>query len=290
MFGFGVAGFRYTRFIKNGGFVRGWLLATLASLIYGMVTNSPVILPDRHFEYLMAPLSIIATYGIGSIFLNLDYESLAKWWTDGVSRIHKKSFNLTRKTRIIQKHQLLYIVVVVLLVTTNAVSVYPSHVSLNVAYEGITSENMAVIDWMDKNLDKNTSVIASDHRLARMAEAVGFNTTNNEAIAMWDAKNLTGYIKELYGIGTNYGKYHGRITHVVIDDIMKDVVVHVGEEDTVYMTNETSQEAYEKFLKQPFELIYRNETIDPDTEEVLHWADVYQVNWTYIEKQNVLIA
>jgi hypothetical protein len=284
MFGFGVAGFRYTRFIKNGGFVRGWLLAILVSLVYGTVTNSGVILPDRHFEYMMAPLSIIAVYGIGSIFLNVDRESLSKRWSRGISHVHKPRFNLHEKTRIVQKRQIIYLLVVVLLVTTNAVSVYPSHVSLKASYEGITNEDVSVIEWMDKNLDKNTSIIASDHRLARMAEALGFNTTIDEAIVIWDAKNFTGCINEICGIGENYS----RITHVVIDDVMKDMVVHVGAGKIVYMTNETSQEAYEKFSQQPFELIYRNETIDPNTEIVLHWAEVYQVNWTYIERLSLI--
>ena len=284
IFGFGVAGLRYTRFMKNGGFVRGWLLAILVSFTYGTVTNSSVIIPDRHFEYMMAPLSIIAVYGLEGIFLNTNHEPLLKWWRRGIPHIRKPQFDLSVKKRIVQKRQIIYLFVVVLLVTTNAVSVYPSQASLlKASYEGIGNEDLAAIEWMDKNLDKNTSIIASDHRLARMTEAVGFNTTRDDAIAIWGAKNLTGCINELCGIGKNYSI----ITHVVIDDVMKDMIVHVGA-DNVYMTNETSQEAYEKFLHQPFELIYRNETIDPNTETATHWAEVYQVNWTYIERLSLI--
>jgi hypothetical protein len=284
MFGLGVAGFRYTKFIKNGGFIRGWLLAILVSLIYGTITNSSVILPDRHFEYMMAPLSIIALYGLEGMFSKIDYESLSKLYRKSISHIIKPQLNLSEKIRMAKKRQILYFTIVVLLVATNAASVYPVHVSLDASYEGITNEDLAVINWMDKNLDKNTSIVASDHRLARMTEALGFNTTIDEAIVIWNAKNLTGCINEICGIGENYS----RITHVVIDDIMKDMVVHVGAGKIVYMTNETSQEAYEKFSQQPFELIYRNETIDPNTEIVLHWAEVYQVNWTYIEKISLI--
>jgi len=233
---------------------------------------------------MMAPLSIIAVYGLEGIFLNRNYDPFSKWRRRNVLRIRKLQFDLSVKRRITQKRQIIYLLVLVLLVTTNAVSVYPSHASLlKASYEGISNEDMAAIEWMDKNLDKNTSIIASDHRLARMAEAVGFNTTLDEAIVIWYAKNLTGYIDEIYGIGKNYSK----ITHIVIDDMMKDMVVHVGA-DNVYMTNETSQEAYEKFLRQPFELIYRNETIDPNTEIAIHWAEVYKVNWTYIEKLSLI--
>ena len=184
-------------------------------------------------------------------------------------------FNPSRKTRFMKKRQLVYMLAIAMLVTTNAVSVYPSHVALNASYEAITDENLSVIEWMKYNLDKNNSVIASDHRLARMAEAVGFNTTLDEAIIIWTAENLTDYVDELYGFDKNYS----RITHIVIDDIMRERVVHVGFKHIVYMTNES----YDKFMCQPFELIYRNATMNQDMEE-RHWTEVYKVNWTYIEK------
>ncbi|ENO12488.1 hypothetical protein MBGDC06_00622, partial [Thermoplasmatales archaeon SCGC AB-539-C06] len=122
----------------------------------------------------------------------------------------------SRKTRLVKKRQLAYMFVVIVLVTTNAVSIYPSHVALNASYEVITNENLFVTEWMKENLDKNNSVTASDHRLARMVEAVGFNTTLDETIIIWDAENLSDYIDELYGIDKN----HTRITHIVIDDII----------------------------------------------------------------------
>jgi len=280
MLGFGVAGFRYTRFIPNGFFIRGWLLAIILSFTYGLITNSGGLYPHRHLEYLMVPLSIIAVYGIRGIFLNLHYESLSKWGRR-VLHNHMPDFD-TSGRRVLHKRQLVYAVAIVMLVTTNAVSVYPSHTALNASYEAITQENLSVTEWMKENLDKNTSVIASDHRLARMAEAVGFNTTLDEAVLLWDAENLSDYIDELKGVGKNYS----RITNIVIDDIMKDKVVHVGFGQIVYMTNDTSQVAYEKFLRQPFELVYRNATIGENIEE-LHWTEVYEVNWTYIERATV---
>ncbi len=276
MLGFGVAGFRYTRFIPNGFLIRGWLLAIILSFIYGLVTNnSGGLYPHRHLEYLMVPLSIIAVYGIRGVFLNFHYESLSKW---GRRILHNHMLVVgTSGRRVIHKRQLIYAVAIVMLVTTNAASVYPSHTALNASHEAITKENLSVIEWMEENLDKNTSVIASDHRLARMAEAVGFNTTLDEASLLWDAENLSEYIDDLRGTGKNYS----RITNIVIDDIMKDKVVHVGFGQIIYMTNDTSQVAYEKFSRQPFELIYRNTTINENMDE-LHWTEVYEVNWTYI--------
>ena len=272
IFAFGVAGFRYTRFIQNGSFVRGWLSAILISFVYGLLTNSSTILPHRHFEYIMAPLCIISIFGISGIFLNLNYEQLSKF-TERFHHISKPSLYYFKKLSSLQKRQLIYIAVILFLVSANAVSVYPSHVALNASYEAITDEDFAVIDWMDENFDKNNSVIASDHRLARITEAVGFNTTLDESSVIWISENFTEYIYELEGIGKN----HSRITHIIIDDIMKDKVVHVGFGKIFYMTNES----YEKFSYQPFELAYRNATLNQDMEEE-HWTEVYAVNWTFI--------
>jgi len=273
IFGFGVAGFRHIRFIKNGFFIRGWFLAILLSFTYGLVTNSWTLYPHRHLEYIMIPLSIISIYGIRRILLNLNYESLSK----RIRKIPHASAQLlgqSKKTRFVKKRQLAYMFVVFVLVTTNAVSIYPSHMALNASYEAITNENLSVTGWMKDNLDKNNSVIASDHRLARIVEAVGFNTTLDKTIILWDVENISDYIDELYGIGKN----HSRITHIVIDDIMRERVVHVGFGKIAYMTNES----YEKFHSQPFELTYRNATIDQNMEEI-HWTELYSINWTYIE-------
>jgi hypothetical protein len=87
---------------------------------------------------------------------------------------------------------------------------------------------------------------------------------------------------ELIGIGKNYSK----ITHVFVDDIMKYDVVHIGiRKEGIYMTNETWTGGYDKFLKQPFKLVYRNESMNLDSEtlEPVSWAEVYEVNWSYID-------
>ena len=176
----------------------------------------------------------------------------------------------------IRKRQIAYVVVIIVLVASNAVSIYPAHDALNASYEVITEDNLAVIEWMKTQVDTQTSVIVSDHRLARMVESAGYNTTLDETVALWYTENLSGYLNELLGIG----KDHGRVTHVLIDDIMRNRVVHVGFGSIVYMTNAS----YDKFAQPPFELLYRNATLDPNREEV-HWTELYQVNWEYIEQQ-----
>jgi len=274
VFGLGVVGFRYTRLIKNGFFIRGWIVAILLSFIFGFVTNSNVILPHRHLEYLMVPLSIVSVYGLIEIF-NLNYKSLLNF----KSRYFHFNISLDgffRKTGFVHKKPLVYLsLVVFVLVASNAASVYSFYTALNVSYEGISNENLSITEWMKKNLDKNCSVIASDHRLSRMAESAGFNTTIDLTEVMWHTENLSDYVDELKGVQMNYSK----ITHVIIDDVMRERVVNPRFKLAFYMTNES----YEKFLNQPFELVYRNASYNRNLEEV-HWAEIFMVNWTYIDR------
>ena len=271
---FGIAGIRDTWYIKNGAVIRGWFYALIASLLYASFTNNKTIFPHRHLEYIMAPLAVIAVLGINGIFLNLDYKKLSK-------QIRKKLHITKSKTRIIRKKPLLYTYLIAILLATNALSAYLAHESLGQSYEVITAEDISAVEWISENLDKNTSIITSDHRLERMMEAEGFNTTQDQAIAIWaePVENKNEYISELFRVGENYTYNH--ITHVLIDDIMKNKMIHmvVSQREAINMT----QESYEKFSPPFFELVHESKTveIDPVLGEPVHWARVFKINWSY---------
>lgn len=279
---FGAAGLRYTLYAKNGLFIRGWLISIVLSLLFMMLINNRAILPHRHPEYLMAPLAILIAYGIGGIFSDPFFKGLFSGLN--IKRdffVHYES----GKVKILRRNRFLSIFVIFILVTSLAGTTYEVHRALNQSWEEITNEDASVAEWISENLDANTSVIASDHRLERLIEGSGFNTSGDEVIKLWASENLSEYIKELFGIGKNYTI----ITHIVVDDVMKNKGVHIGLKGgsfrTIYMTNKTWNASYLKFKKQPFELIYRNESkqIDSKTLEPIHWAEVYAINWTYIE-------
>ncbi|RLF31430.1 MAG: hypothetical protein DRM98_05605, partial [Thermoplasmata archaeon] len=65
----------------------------------------------------------------------------------------------------------------------------------------------------------------------------------------------------------------------VIDDIMRDNVVNVDVGKYYYMTNES----YDKFKQPPFELVYRNATVNSIGEEI-HWVEIYAVNWSSLDQ------
>jgi hypothetical protein len=222
----------------------------------------------------MVPMSIISIYGIRKILFGFD----STYFSKSIKKITTFNIGISKKfsdSRLIKKRQVGYAFVIIILVTTNAMSVYPSHVALNASYEVITTDNLDATRWIIENLDLNSTVVASDHRLARMSESAGFNTTLDETFKLWTAENFSDYISELEGIGKN----HSRITHIIVDDIMRNRVVHVGFGKIVYFTNES----YNKFSKEPFQLIYRNCTLNSNL-EIEHWTEIYQVNWTYLNQ------
>lgn len=283
---FGVAGFSYTWRMKNGLFICGWIIAVMLSFIYSMISANNILLPHRHIEYTMAPLAIIAVFGLGGIFSDPKFKKLLI-----KSKRKKKLFIRRTNRRLIlsSKNPFFQLFIIFIVIISLAATPYLAHKTLKASDERITSQNISVFEWMSENLDKNLSMIASDHRLARMSEAYGFNTTKDETVELWDAEYLDEYIEELLGIGKN----HSKITHVIIDNIMKYDVVHVHFGEIRYMINETRENdtmyaAYDKFLKEPFNLIYRNESIEIDTVtlEPVHWTEIFEVNWTYLEKMN----
>ena len=267
--GFGSIGARKILSMKNGSITGGWFLAIGLSLIYGFISQNKIILPHRHLEYIMAPLSIMVIYGIIEV-TKFDY----------------KNISITRFRKIhLKKHQIIFPLLILILVTTNAASVYPSYLALeklDTSYETITDGNFAAINWINENLDRNTTLVASDHRLSLLANAYGFNTTRDRARFIWNTSELDKYSFELYG-----KKQYDKITHVIVDDVMKYNVVHIGFNGTkIHMTNDTWTAAYDKFLNQPFELVYRNESLNINRvrNESAHWTEIYKVNWTYLEK------
>jgi hypothetical protein len=253
----GVLGLKQVKCVSNWQIIGGWFSALFLSFVYGFLSLNSTLLPHRHLEYIVAPLLIFSVYGLYSLS-RYDYSFLASW-----------------KSILLKKRQLLYPFAVMLLVASNAASVYPSYLaweSLDESYETITTDNLAAIYWLDDQVDHNSSVIAADHRLALLAEAVGFNTTQDKTAYLWNSSNISDFYYELTGFANNYS----RVTHIIVDSLMRDSVVHIGFDGRkAFMTNAS----YDKFCVSPFELIYRNATYNRDS-EVVHWTEVYFVNWS----------
>ncbi len=279
---FALTGFRYTSRYKNGFFIRGWIIGLLFSLLYAMISKNNILLPHRHFEYLMYPIAILTVFGIGGIFSDPEYKKMFSDLKENLVRA------TTKQKRIVTKFSIVLIIFLTALIVTNAASVYPSHDSLNESFphvrDKIYIEDISVVEWMSENINKNHSVIVSDHCLERLIESEDFKTSKDRTVVILFENNISNCLEDLYGIG----KKHNKITHIMIDKMMRDEYIQYGlSRQGVPLWEKISNESYYKFTStDAFTLVYRNESkqIDPLTEEPIFWAELYKVNWPYIEK------
>jgi len=254
--GFGSMGVEYLRHVENRWFFQAWFCAILTSLLYSLFTVNSTLFPDRHIEYLSIPACVLAAAGIMYFFRE--------------KRPHA-SFSLTKQvpTPYLQG---VFAFVVCALVISNAVAVYPVYNSLDWMDESIPVSTVNAMQWIQDNCTGNTTVVATDLRLSKMLWADGINATFEDTNRTWVCWTWKECLPEFKPMNNR-----SRVTYVLIDDVMRDTSVNVRVLWSTYMTNES----YLKFKEEPFELVYRNATMNRNGEET-HWAEVYRVNWSYI--------
>jgi len=255
--GISALGFEYLKELEGRKIIQGWFFAIFISFLFAFLTGDVNLFPDRHIEYLMVPMSIIAAYGLYRFFNN-------KFRVPTLP-----SLSLQK----IPHRQWLFVGVTVFIILTNGMAVYPAKNSIGGINETISAPSLNAIQWMDEHLDKNQTMVASDLRLSKLAWADGFNTTFETTNEMWYCVQWHDCLQEMKGNETR-----GRITTIIIDDVMKTSVVNLALLRNVFMTNAS----YGKFSSDPFTLLYRNETTTASG-EIIHWVEVYAVNWTFIE-------
>ena len=256
--GFGCLGVEYLKHVKNRWFLQAWLCAILSSFIYSLLTVNTTLFPDRHVEYLTVPACLFAAVGVLDFFRSREYN---------ISLSLKRQLSYPRI-------QALFVLAVCGLVFSNAVAVYPVYTSLEWMDESIPNETANAIDWINRHLESNETLIATDLRLSKMIWAEGINATFEATNETWTSDTWIGCVADFEATQNDH-----RVTHVLIDDVMCDVSVNIRVLQSVYMTNES----YLKFSQEPFTLVYRNATLNQDNEEI-HWAEVYNVNWTFIDQ------
>jgi len=257
--GLSVMGLEYLSTLENKWFFQGWILAIFVSLMYAAISSKGTLYPDRHIEYIMVPMCMISAYG------------LFRFFEGKVKKPH--TLHISPKIKPV-KHWLPLLIALVV-ICSNGVAVYPVKNTVVGIHDEIISEPcINAVKWMNENLDKNDSVVASDLKLCKLVWAEGFNTTFEWTNETWCTEGWMDCVKDL-----DYEENHSRATHILIDDVMRDNLVGLSLLHNRYMTDES----YEKFMLPPFRLIYKNATINRDMKEV-HWAEIYSINWTYIEE------
>ena len=244
---------------KIGGYlVQGWIIAFIGSFLFSIL--SAKLMPDRHLEYLIVPLCIPAALSIHYLLQNHTINEV-KSMISPQKLIHPpQSLKAHIRTIAIP-------IIVSSLVIANTMAAYPTIDALDSLDERVSDPCISVLDWMDGNVS-NTSVIASDHRLSMLCWANGYNITYGKTNITWYNGNNSACLGELYELN---------ITHVLIDDIMREKVVNVDVGKYYHMTNAS----YDKFKEKPFTLVYRNATLNDEMEEI-HWIELYKINYSYL--------
>ena len=162
-----------------------------------------------------------------------------------------------------RKKKIVLFVSIFILFVTNMITAYPTINALNSIDERVSDPCINSLDWMKGNIS-NASVIASDHRISMLVWAEGFGITYGNINETWEANNLSDCLDEIIKLNISY---------IIIDDIMRDNVINVDVGKYYHFTNQS----YDKFKTEPFELVYRNATINNQNIET-HWIEIYKIN------------
>ena len=248
-----LSGFSDLKKTYGGILIRGWIIALLLSFLYSIVAGN--LFPDRHLEYLIVPLCIPAAI--------VTKEMLER---NKKHDIKKASLRFVKPVFKHPQFNLMAVIVIGIMCISNMMVAYPTIDALNSIDERVSESCINTFEWMRGNVS-NISVVASDHRLSMILWAEGFNITYGETNHTWTAENVSMCCSELKELN---------VSHVLIDDIMRETVINIDVGKYYHMSNES----YEKFASEPFKLIYRNATLNNIGEE-LHWVEVYKVNESY---------
>lgn len=259
-FGFAFMGLAYLRNLENRWFFQAWFCAPLCSFIYSLITYNGTLFPDRHIEYLVVPVCLFVAVGLIYLF-----------------KPKEEPYVFSLSKRLSHPYiKVLFAIVVSCVVFSNAVAVYPVYDSLEWMDESIPEPTVNAIGWINKKLDSNDTVLATDLKLSKLLWAEGFNSTFDHTNETWRCESW-----ERCRVDLDYEENHSRVTHILIDDVMRDTSVNIELMYSYYMTNES----YLKFQREPFDLVYRNATVNADFEEV-HWAEIYSIDWTYVSDRS----
>jgi hypothetical protein len=117
-----------------------WILVLGGSALYGLVTANPVILPERHPEYLAIPLSLMVAISLRHLI--------------GPAQVGR-----------MRPRQAVAVGLVALLLGANALVAFPPPSALEGFQEGFTPQDLTMIEWAASSLPPG-SALAADHRLS----------------------------------------------------------------------------------------------------------------------------
>ncbi len=280
--------------------IGGWLGALAISTFLGFL--APAIIPWRHAEYLMEPLSIVGATGI---FIVLDSDAFKRveakkkiitvfsapfyvmthiHSADMYGRLmHTYQISSDSPTNPIEyralypigkRMQIMFISIIIFIMVMTGITAFPLMGKVAPPAQEVSDVVMSGIYYLRDFGDRNYTV-ATSHKIGTLIAAYGFNSSFEYDYKIWNQTSWVDCLDELEGLNGTYPP----IGYVLITrEMFEDGVYGYGDlhnpiAPPVMMTNES----YAKFKEEPFELIFENHT-----EDYGDWVEIYWVNWTYI--------
>lgn len=289
--------FRY-RYIST--VLSGWMMPVVLSGLYGLITWNHILLPDRHLEYLVEPLSAVGGLGFYIFYRKYlkDKRISIVWGKHGlaethggmvfvrvvqdgaISTVHIPVATSPRDPIEVEKREIRWsprlvveaIFLSILLLT--AAMAYPMVVEIHKNEPYMSDATLMAVEWLVEHGDKNYTV-ATDHRVGLMLNAYGFNSSFEYTYSLWNSTEWGDAVYELLGMSETHP--YPPVKYVLIDDKMYRYGVggYMGLTDPYVTPIPISEGSYEKFSRTPFHLVER-------FEDGNYWAEIYEVNWSAV--------
>lgn len=234
------------RFHKHGTLVLGWLYAILGSLAFASATNSRVLFPFRHVDYMVEAMAPLVAVGMVMVY----DQTLA-------SRIPAERAR-TRAN--------LVAALAVLLVVSAVMSIPPRE-AIGGFEEGMTNQELAAVRWVRDHPEvvAPNSTMAADHRVSSLLWGLaGIHATWDYTPRTYHAEDAREVFAELSNLTIPAGE-NRRIDHVFLSPEIERGVTLLQWENSRPM----SPQAIAKFE-------------DPELFEKLYDEDgvrIYRVRW-----------
>lgn len=280
----------------------GWLGALTVSAFIGFW--APSIIPWRHAEYLMEPLSIVGAIGI---FLVLESEAFKK--VEAKKRIitvfeapfyvmthihsadmcgrlmHTYQMNTDAPSEPLEynaiypigkRMQIMFISIIIFMMVMTGITAFPLMGRVAPPFQEVSDVVMSGVEYLRDYGDRNYTV-ATSHKIGTLIAAYGFNSSFEYDYKIWNQTSWRDCLDELEGLNGTYPP----IGYVLITkEMLENGVYGYGDlQDPIAPPVMMTNESYEKFREEPFELIFENHT-----EDYSDWVEIYWVNWTYIDE------
>lgn len=190
-------GVALARFFRQGTLVGGWTYAILASLAFAIATNSHVLFPFRHVDYMVEAMSVLAAIGMLAVY--------DEWLASRVPAERSR-----------MRANLVAALVALLLVS--AIASNPPREVLGGFEEGISDAELEAVRWAAAHHDviPANATIAADHRVSSLLWGLAdLHATWDYTPRTYHAENLSDVADELSAAQVP-AEGHARVDYVFL--------------------------------------------------------------------------